>query len=58
MQKINQQWLLFSYVDGQLTPLSKPHKTKAHAERERAKYPERERKKIGIGVVGSPPNAE
>jgi hypothetical protein len=29
MPNITEQWLLFKYVDGQFTPLSKPFKTKA-----------------------------
>jgi len=43
MPKIIQQWLLFKYVDGKFTPLSKPFKTKKQAEKARRKYPERER---------------
>ena len=49
--KIVEQWLLFKYVDGQFTPLSKPFKTKQRAEKERLKYSEKERKTIGLGVV-------
>jgi hypothetical protein len=49
--KIVEQWLLFKYVDGQFTPLSKPFKTKQRAEKERLKYPEKERRTIGLGVV-------
>jgi hypothetical protein len=45
------RWLLYTYVEGQITPLSRPFKTKAHAERARKKYPEKERKGIGVGVV-------
>ena len=44
-------WLLFKYVGLEMTPLSKPFKTKEQAEKERLKYPERERKGIGVGVV-------
>ena len=51
MPKITQQWLLFRYVHGEFTPLSKPLKSKAAAEKERLKYPEKERKKIGVGVI-------
>jgi hypothetical protein len=51
MAKTNEQWLLFKYVDGQFTPLSKPFKTKKLAEEERSKYPERQRKTIGLGVI-------
>jgi hypothetical protein len=51
MPRIVQRWLLFKYINGDFTPLSKPLKTKAHAEQARLKYPERERKTIGIGVI-------
>ena len=51
MPKITEQWLLFKYIDGEFTPLSKPLKNKEQAEKARLKYPERERKTIGIGVV-------
>jgi hypothetical protein len=51
MTKIVEHWLLFKYVGGEFTPLSKPFKTKAEAEKAREKYPERERREIGIGVV-------
>jgi hypothetical protein len=51
MPKIIEQWLLFRYIKGEFTPLSKPFKTKQQAEKARLKYPERERRKIGIGVV-------
>ena len=33
LMKIIEQWLLFTYIDGQFTPLSKPFKTKAAAEK-------------------------
>jgi hypothetical protein len=49
MPKTIEQWLLFKYIDGEFTPLSKPLKTKQLAQKARLKYPERERK--GIGVV-------
>ncbi len=51
MPKTTEKWFLFEYIGMQLTPLSKPFKKKEHAEKERMKYPERERKKIGLGVV-------
>ena len=51
MPKIIQQWLLFKYVDGEFTPLSKPFKTKHQAEKARRKYPENQRKSIGVGVI-------
>jgi hypothetical protein len=49
--KIIEQWLLFRYIEGQLTPLSKPFKTKAEAEKARSKLPERERRGVALGVV-------
>jgi hypothetical protein len=51
MSKTVGRWLLFEYVGLEFTPLSKPFKTKEQAEKAREKYPERERKKIGLGVI-------
>jgi hypothetical protein len=51
MAKTTEQWLLFEYVGLEFRPLSKPFKTKEQAEKAREKYPERLRKKIGLGVV-------
>ena len=51
MPKIVEQWLIYKYIDGQFTPLSKPLKSKAQAEKARDKYAERERRTIGIGVI-------
>jgi len=51
MPKISERWLLFKYVGLEFTPLSKPFKSKEQAEKARLKYPERERKAIGIGVI-------
>jgi hypothetical protein len=51
MAKTTEQWLLFEYVDLEFTPLSKPFKTREQAEKAREKYPERLRKRIGLGVV-------
>jgi hypothetical protein len=51
MSKISDQWLLFKYIDGQFTPLSKPFKTKAQAEKARLKLPERERRGVAVGVI-------
>ena len=51
MPKITESWLLFKYIDGQFTPLSKPFKTREEAEMERSKYPHRERGTIGVGVI-------
>jgi len=49
--KTSVRWLLFEYKAGELAILSKPFKTKKLAEKARQKYPDRVRKKIGIGVV-------
>jgi hypothetical protein len=51
MSKTIEQWLLFQYVGPKFTPLSKPFKTKGQAEKAREKYPERLRKKVGLGVI-------
>jgi hypothetical protein len=51
MPKTIEQWLLFRYVDGQFTPLSKPFKTKDQAEKARLKLPERERRSVAVGVI-------
>lgn len=49
--KIIEQWLLFKYVNGQFTPLSKPFKTKDQAEKARLKLPDRERRSVAVGVI-------
>jgi hypothetical protein len=54
MTKITEQWLLFKYINGEFTPLSKPFKTREQAAKARMKYPERERKAIGLGVIRLP----
>jgi hypothetical protein len=51
MPKIIEQWLLFKYIDGQFTPLSKMFKTKAAAEKTRSKLPERERRQVAVGMI-------
>ena len=51
MSKIVEHWLLFKYVGLEFTPLSKPFKTRDHAEKAREKYPERLRRRIGLGVI-------
>ena len=51
MPRIVERGLPFKYIGGELTPLSKPLKKKEQAEKARLKYPERERKTIGIGVI-------
>jgi hypothetical protein len=50
MTKIIEHWLLFEYVGLEFTPLSKPFKTREQAEKAREKYPERPRKRIGVGA--------
>jgi len=51
MLKRTNRWLLYTCVEGRITPLSRPFTTKALAEKARQKYPEKERKSIGVGVV-------
>lgn len=51
MAKTIERWLLYKYVEGEFTPLSKPFNTKAAAEKARLKYSEWERRAIGVGVV-------
>jgi len=51
MPKPQEQWFLYQVIDGQITPLSKPFKTREQAERVRAKYPEKEQKSIGLGLI-------
>jgi len=51
MPKTIEQWLLFKYVGTEFTPLSKPFKTRKEAEKARRKFPERERRRIGVGVI-------
>jgi hypothetical protein len=49
--KTKDRWMLFEYVDGLPSPLSKPFKTKKLAEKAREKFPEHERKRIGVGLI-------
>ena len=51
MARIAERWLLFKYVDGQVTPQSKPFKTKEQAEWARLKLPGRERRSVAVGVI-------
>jgi hypothetical protein len=44
--------LAFEYIGLEFTPLSKPFKTREQAEKEREKYPDHLRKRIGLGVSG------
>lgn len=48
---MTEQWFLFEYVGVELRPLSKPFKKKELAEKARGKFPERQQKQIGIGVI-------
>ncbi len=56
MPKTNEQWLLYEYLKGEFILLSKPYKTKMQAEKAREKYPDKERKGIGVGVIRRPNN--
>ena len=49
--KTSVRWLLYEYKGIEPVILSKPFKTKKLAEKARLKYPDRIRRKIGIGVV-------
>ena len=55
MPRIVERWLLYKYVGLEFTPLSKPFKSKEQAEKARLKYPEKDRKAIGVGVVRTNP---
>jgi hypothetical protein len=55
LMKIIEQWLLFKYIEGQFTPLSKPFKTKAAAENARLKLTEREQREAAVGVIRGNP---
>jgi len=48
------RWFLSEYKGLELVILSKPFKTKKLAEKARSKYPDRMRRKIGLGVVREP----
>jgi hypothetical protein len=54
MRKIVEEWLLFEYVAGKVIPSSKPFQSKIAADKARSKYPERERGRIGLGLIRSP----
>jgi hypothetical protein len=49
--KTSERWLLYRYVGRDITPMSKPFKSKKQAEQARLKFPEREQKSIGLGMV-------
>jgi hypothetical protein len=49
--KIIERWLLFTYIHGEFTPLSKPFKTKDRAEKARLKLPEKEQREVAVGVI-------
>jgi hypothetical protein len=51
MRKKIEKWILFEYIGLELTPPSKLFKLKELAEKERPKYSEKNRKRIGLGVV-------
>jgi hypothetical protein len=52
MPKKIEKWFVFEYIGLELTPVSRPFKSKGLAEKERLKYSEKERNRIGLGVVG------
>jgi hypothetical protein len=49
--KSTKRWQLLKYVGRELTPVSKPFKTRQAAERARAKLPAREQRTVAIGVL-------
>ena len=51
--KSSLRWPLFEYNGPELVILSKPFKTKKLAEKARLKFPDRIRRKIGIGIMCS-----
>ena len=51
MAKTIERWLLYKFIKGEYIALTKAFKTKAAAEKARLKYPERERKTMGLGLV-------
>jgi hypothetical protein len=51
MAKLIERWLVYKFAGGQFIPLSKSLKTKKQAEQVRLKFPERERRIIGVGVI-------
>jgi hypothetical protein len=54
MPKFIEQWILFEHTEGKLAPQAKPFKSRELAEKARHKFPERERKRIGLGVIRIP----
>jgi hypothetical protein len=51
MPRIVNRWGLYTCVEGDITMLSRPFKTKAQAKKARSKYSEKERKAIVIGLL-------
>jgi hypothetical protein len=52
MAKITEEWLIYTFINGKFTPLSKPLKSRKDAEKERLRYSEYERKAIAVGSSG------
>jgi hypothetical protein len=53
-ERLKDRWLLYTCVEGEITPLSRPFKTRAQAEKARDKYSENDRKGIVVGLVRFP----
>ena len=51
MPKTTEQWLLYRYVGLEFIQLSRPFKTRKDAEKALAKYPDKERRSIGVGLI-------
>ena len=53
MPKLTQRWLLFKYIDGELYAAVETPQEEGTGREGAAEIPERERKTIGIGVIGT-----
>jgi hypothetical protein len=53
--KSAKRWQLFRYVGRELTPVSKPFKTRQAAERARTKLPKKDHRSTAIGLLSSNP---
>jgi hypothetical protein len=54
MPKATNRWILYTCVEREMTPLSRPFKTKVEAEKARQKYPEKDHRAIVLGLLRFP----
>ena len=54
MPKATNRWILYTCLEGEVTPLSRPFTRKVDAEKAREKYPEKDRKAIVLGLLRFP----